>query len=288
MTSTEAEYLTRLRATMEKLTDSVASFKGMIYGVSGVGKTVAAMMIAQEITLPDKRILYIDTAEGWVSFKNHPDLKERAERMRYANLQQLEALCHAIRNDAEPFNQFGSIILDEASSAADSALDEVLKFRAAQDRGKDPDTPTQPDYNTTTNRVRKTYMDLLTLPGVHVILVSHARKDKDNRSVEVTSPSFLPKLGSKIKQPLHFIAHLSGNEIPGEESKYVRLFQVHPTRTIDAKTRIGGLPPQVEYPQLMTQMKKWLGGEVPTVDNIVLVKDHDPEVPVTVEAIEGE
>jgi hypothetical protein len=218
---------------------------------------------------------------------NHPDLiTDRVKRMRYSNLHQLEALSQAMRLGVEEFGNIGTIILDEASSAADTALDEVLKFRSAQDRGKDPDTPTQPDYNTTTNRVRKTYNELLTLEGVHVILVCHTRKDKDNRNIEVISASFLPKLGQKIKQPLHLIANLSGNEI---DQKYVRIFQVHPTRTIDAKCRIGGLPPQVEYKVLVDQLKGWLKGNVKTEQETALVADHDPEVPVPASVtIEGE
>lgn len=281
------EYLARLEASMESLSESVPSFKAMLYGVSGVGKTVHAMMIAQEITPPDKWILYIDTAEGWVSLNNHEEemhLKRRSERMRYINLNQLEALCRAVRQEAGKFAFLGSIVFDEASSAADSALDEVLKFRAAADRGKDPDTPTQPDYNTTTNRVRKAYMDLLTLPGVHVILVSHTRKDKDNRNVEVVSPSFLPKLGQRLKQPLHLVANLSGNEL--EEEKYVRIFQVHPTRRIDAKTRVGGLKPQVEYDELIDKVKGWLVGTVPEQKQLVLVPDVDPEQPVPQSAVD--
>jgi hypothetical protein len=175
--------------------------------------------------------------------------------------------------------------LDEATSAADFALDEVLKFRAGQDRTKDPDTPTQPDYNTTTNRVRKTYMELLTLHGVNVILVCHTRKDKDNRNIEVVSPSFLPKLGQKIKQPLHLIAQLTGNEIATEDGKssYVRILQVHPTRTVDAKCRIGGLPPQVEYPQFISRLQQWLAGSVPDNPTNVIVPDHDPEIPESIE-----
>jgi ATP-dependent Clp protease ATP-binding subunit ClpA len=271
------EYLSRLQATMESLSDVRPTFKGMLYGVSGVGKTVHSLMIAQDITPPDKEILYIDTAEGWVSLENHKELKARTQRMHYINLSQIEALCKAVRTGAEPFDRFGTIILDEASSAADSALDEVLKYRASQDRGKDPDTPTQPDYNTTTNRVRKSYMELLTLQGIHVILVSHARKDKDNRNLEVTSPSFLPKLGQKIKQPLHLIANLSGNEI---DSKYVRIMQVHPTRTIDAKCRIGGLEPQVEYPIFIERLQGWLAGTVPSTSTNNIVTDRDPELAV--------
>lgn len=272
---------------MESLTNTQASFKGMIYGVSGVGKTVHAMMMAQDITPTGKDILYIDTAEGWVSLQNHPQLKKRTTRMRFINIQQLEALCHAYRMNVEDFTKYGCIIVDEVSSAADNTLDEIVRYRASQDHTKDPDTPTQPDYNTTTIKVRRAINDLLTLTGVHVILVSHVRKDKDNRNIEVQSPSFLPKLGVKIKQPLHLITHLSGNEI--DEETYVRIFQVHPTRTIDAKTRIGGLKPQVQYDELILKTKGWLAGEVMTERSQVRVPDHDPENPMPVEiAVEGD
>jgi hypothetical protein len=196
--------------------------------------------------------------------------------MKYINLNQVEALALAIRQEQDEFGNIGTIILDEATSAADTTLDEVLRFRASLDRNKDPDTPTMPDFNTTTNKVRKTFNDLLNLETVHVILVGHTRKDKDNRGVEVTGPSFLPKLSVKIKQPLHLVAHLSGNEI---DNKYVRIFQVHPTRTIDAKCRIGGLPPQVEYKVLVDQLKGWLKGNVKTLEDTTIVSDRDPENP---------
>lgn len=288
---TTEEYLARLSATMEDLSESTATFQAMIYGNSGTGKTVMSMQIAQEITPVGKNILYIDTASGWVSLNNHRELKERTKRMKYINLAQLEALCTAIRTEHPPFNTLGSVIVDEASSIADTTLDEIVKYRASQDRAKDEDMPTQPDYGAATNRVRKAFMDLLTLPGIHVILVAHARKDKDNQNIEVTSPSFMPKLSQKIKQPLHLVAHLSGNDIPGtegKESQYVRILQVHPTRRIDAKTRIGGLSPQVEYPTFITKLKLWLEGEIKTVEVTQLVPDFDPEVPNPVTTIEGE
>lgn len=280
MTSaTTEEYLNRLRATMESLTDSRPSLKALVYGVSGVGKTVAAVQIAQKITPPDKTIQYVDTAQGWVSLLNHPQLiNDRVKRMRYVNLNQIEVLTHAIRQGWEEFANIGTIILDESTSAADTTLDEVLKYRSGQDKSKDPDTPTQPDYNTTTNRVRKAFMELMTLEGIHVILVGHVRKDKDNRGVEVSSASFLPKLGTKIKQPLHLIAHVTGNEIDG---KYVRLFQVHPTLRVDAKSRIGNLEPMVKYETLETRIVGWLDGNIPTVETGPVFIDTDPENPKT-------
>lgn len=289
----QMSYLERLRASMEELADARPNILAMIYGDSGVGKTVGAVQMAQDITGEYGRIMYIDTAQGWVSLLNHPELKARIDRMRYVNLNQLDALGEAIRNGEGGFGQYKTIVFDEASSAADTTLDDVLKYRSSLDRSKDPDTPTQPDYNTATNRIRKSFFDLLTIPNTNVIFVAHARKDKDNRMVEVTSPSFLPKLSGKIRQPLHLVAHLSGNEV--NEKEYRRIYQVHPTRTIQAKTRIGGLEPQVSYEELIDKIKGWMGGTVPDAEPNVPVPDHDPEtngsvlqLAGTTMAIEGE
>jgi ABC-type phosphonate transport system ATPase subunit len=61
--------------------DEVAQrMKILLYGQSGVGKTVEAMELAQRCTPDDKRILYIDTGEGWVSLLNHPQLMRRTTR----------------------------------------------------------------------------------------------------------------------------------------------------------------------------------------------------------------
>lgn len=195
-------------------------------------------------------------------------------------LKHILALSKAIKDGKDEFAAIGCIVIDEASSTADSALDNVLAKRSAADRAKDPDTPTQPDYNTTTNMVRKTYAELFTLPDVHVILTSHTRKDKDNVGVEVQQPSFLPKLGQKLKQPLHLIGQVSGNLIEGGEGRepeYKRLIQVHPTRRVDAKTRIGGLPVQVEYKELESKVVQWLAGNGTTIQPRVVARDIDPE-----------
>ena len=289
MTSTEQlTYLDRLRLSMEDLSEAHPSFKALIYGLSGVGKTVGAVSMAQEITNDYYQILYLDTAEGWVSLQNHPDLKKRVTRMRYINLNQVDALSEALRLKEDEFARYKTIVWDEATSAADMALDEIVKHRASLDKSKDPDMPTQPDYNAVTNRYRKSLAELLAIPNLNVILVGHTRLDKDDRNVEVTKPNFLPKLGQKVKQPLHLITNLSGNEI--DEKTYRRIYQVHPTRRIDAKTRVGGLQPQVSYEELISKIKGWMGGSIADAPPPELVPDHDPEIPIdsTNQAIEGE
>jgi hypothetical protein len=225
------------------------------------------MLLAQRITPDHKTILYVDSAEGWVSLENHPQLKKRTLFMPYTNFRAFEAIANAHIADKAPWGNVGCIVLDEASSMATSDLDAVVRQKASENAGKDPDTPTQPDYNTSTNRVRKYLGELIKLQDVHVILISHVRKDKDNMSRETIGPNFLPKLSIHLRGTQHLVAYMSGDEMTNEEggTRYVRTFQVHPTTRIIAKTRIGGLEPVVTANDLIKKVKEWLDGKEETV-----------------------
>jgi len=248
----------------------------MIYGDSGVGKTVQAMALAQAVTPPEKSIIFIDSAEGWVSLDNHKKLKVRTNYIpwtRIENLEALEALAVAISEGIHPWGTVGTIVLDEASSLANDDLDRVVFDRSRSTAGKDPDTPMQPDYNTTTNRVRKFYGDLIKVPELNVILTAHQRSDKDNMQREKISPAFLPKLSQHIRGMLHLVAYMTAEQMKGADGdKYIREFQCHPTNRVVAKTRIGGIQPVTDYKHLQAAIKIWLEGDRETLkeENVVI------------------
>jgi hypothetical protein len=62
-----------------------------------------------------------------------------------------------------------------------------------------------------------------------------------------------------ILKECHLVGYLTANEIgtEGDEVKYLRRLQVHPTATITAKTRIGGLPTVIDSPNLNTIFADW-------------------------------
>jgi len=262
LTSSQRSFLNQLHSAIEVLDEKHTSLKCMIYGDSGVGKTVAAMSIAQQVTPPTKSIIFIDSAEGWVSLDNHKNLKVRTNYIPWTkieNLEALEALAIAIGEGIHPWSTVGTIVLDESSSLANDDLDRVVFDRSKSTTGKDPDTPMQPDYNTTTNRVRKFYGDLIKVSELNVILTAHLRSDKDNMQREKISPSFLPKLSAHLRGMLHLVAYMTAEQMKGEAGdKYIRQFQCHPTSRIVAKTRIGGIPPVTDSKQLVGRLKEWL------------------------------
>ena len=255
------QYLATLR---EDLSNKKVNLKALIYGESGFGKTVASMQLAQLITPPDKTIEFIDFLEGWASLRNHPGLTDRSSRQRYDGLAQLEFLALAINRKIAPFENIGTIIVDELSGIAKSDLDVVMKAEISKDPSKDENTaPAWPEFNINTQRMRKTITALMRA-DVNLIFVAHIREDKDEKTGKIiTRPAFMPAFSDIFRQMLHLVAHLSATEAILEDGTtgYKRLFQVHPTNSISAKTRIGGLPVKAPAEILFPAIVQWMKGE---------------------------
>ena len=279
------ELMQALLDSMQDLTDATANVKTMIYGESGVGKTVLAMEMAQRLTPGDKRILFLDTYEGWVSLLNHPELKKRSARMKYQGLSQIDLLVQAIQADT-PFADIGTVVVDEISSIAKKDLDNVLNTRAAKDPSKDRDVATQPDMGANTERMRRTFGDLLAM-DINVILVSHIREDADARTgVKTIRPGMMPKMSVTIREQLHDVVHMTADEIRDEEGNvgYTRSLQVLPTRGVVAKTRVGGLDIHTSTADYIRAVGEWMRGDRESLDpETIEVADDLESMVVTLE-----
>lgn len=271
----DEKVLEALMGTIASMDEVDPYAKFLIYGESGTGKTVLASTAVQE------RGLFIDAVEGWVSLVNFPELRSKMHRMVYQGRSQIDSICDAIEEGIEPFASYDTIILDEVSTMATLDLDVVLAANSQKIADKDPNVPTQPDFNANTERMRRTLSRLLKLP-VNVILVSHVREDKDARTgVMYTRPSFTPKLRTTIAGFMHVIGRLTVDEQSGPDGDtiYVRKLQVRPTVQITAKTRIGGLPVFITDPNLGDLIKDWqaTGSKTDDTPNEVITA---PDAPV--------
>jgi hypothetical protein len=256
------EIIEALKAKRENLSDKHSNLKALIYGESGFGKTVETMKIAQAITPTGKTIEFIDFLEGWVALKNHAGLTDRTNRQQYEGLIQLEFLAEAIAAKIPGFDTIGTVVLDEISAMAKADLDVVLKARAKQDASKDPNVPTQPDFYANTERMRRAVTGLLQL-DINVLFVAHIREDKLSNGIVVQRPALMPAFSETFRQMMHLVTNLSAVQLPQEDGtlEYKRSFQVHPTRSVSAKTRVGGLPVVVTSEQLITAITQWMKGE---------------------------
>lgn len=274
----EEKFFFDLEEKLQDLVERKASFKGIIYGPSGVGKTVLSLQIAQSVVPADKWILYIDSAEGWVSLNNHPRLKNRVMRWTDTRISQLDALVTAITSRAGKFASVGAVIIDEHSSIYDSDLAAITRANAAREQGKDPDTPKWPDMNTAKNRTMNLMGRFIKLEDVHVILLAHDRRDEDNLKRQVISPSYMPKTGKDMRGIVHFVGYMTADEETREDGgiNYRREIQVHPTNRVVAKTRIGGFSSiRISPKELVTGIQEWLGGKRETIDKQEVVQEPE-------------
>lgn len=258
---------------------STKSFNGLLYGKSGSAKTHTALEIAETITPEGKSILHVDTSAN-------KDVREYvAKRHPYAPLpfttiEDLRLVTAAMLEGYGPFGSVGCVILDEASQMFDEDLDRVYETRkhlietGERRTPKEgiPDTPDWADYRPALQRFRSMLSNLYNIPGMHVILVAHERLDD---KVGLLVPDFIPAVRKVIVKPLHLMARLTADVVTplgSEQAVYARVTQIHPSKQVDAKSRLG--VPEVTFgtEHLPPVVKGWLDRGAPEIEA--------PDVPI--------
>lgn len=273
--ATDEQIYQALLDSMTPTDDVILPFRGMLYGESGVGKTVLAMQIAQAITPPDKEILFIDHRTGFSVIKQNPrwrdSLGKRTRRMQYKGLSQLSQVALSVRSDRPEFQRFGCLILDEVTAMSESDAEIVLKKAVEKDTDKDPDLLEWPQYNAEKARFSR-IVNILTSVPIHVILVGHEREDKRN-GISVVDVGFIPSLAAPVKRDLALNARITAqldrsSDPTNPNPAYIRTAQVQPTTTVSAKTRIEGLPVKISASKLVKVVKEYSLGHIKDVEPI--------------------
>lgn len=270
----------QLRSLIEPLDLTKIKFKWLLYGTSGVGKTVEAMELAQRFTPADKKILYVDTGEGWVSLENHPQLKKRTDRMLYQGMSQFKILVDAIQSGAESFNNYGTIVFDEFSTSAQKFLHVVLDTNNVN---KLTEAPEFKHWGIVSRNVSETMWDLLRLKeSHHIVFVAHEKTKKSQRTqLEHTGPSFMESVESVVKNNVHVVSRMTA-DVSNKTGVpiYKRELQVHPTKMVAAKSRVGGLEILVTPTVFNERVLDWMQNSGNLVDEQEVVElSNEVEVP---------
>jgi len=257
-------------------------FRILLYGEAGVGKTKSATDLGNSV-------LYIEADPmGWVTLQNHPENAIKCDLMKYQGLSQLDALSLAFERQEPKVMKYDTICIDTLSAIASLDLDVVYNHRDHREI-RDPafGAPTQPDYGVNTHRVRTTIMRLLDQP-INIVITAHVREDTDQSTgVMITRPSFTPQLRKDIERSMTLVGFMTAIEAskPDDpEAVYTRRMQVHPTRNISAKSRIGGLPVILTNPNLRDIVGDWVNRGYNLEDDMVVHPDRlglKPEPPTT-------
>lgn len=273
---TAAELLAELNNSVENMDDMAMRMKVLLYGQSGVGKTVEAFTLAHMCLEPGKRILYIDTGEGWVSLQNHPELKKNVTRMTYKGISQIEVMVNAIKANVEGWNDYGVVIFDEFSTSAKQFLHIVLDKNNVDSLTEAPEFK---HWGILSRNIEKTYWKLMELKETHnMILIAHERtKEEQGTKLKYIAPSFMDSIEGTVKENVHVVARMTAEVINTSGApQYSRKMQVHPTKIVVAKSRVGGLDILVTPQRFNERIAEWLatGGVLESEQEVTVLENE--------------
>lgn len=253
---------------------TVGRFKGLIYGDPGAGKTALGASIGEKV------LFVVADPGGFEALFNHPELGlgTRIKTIQYDGISQLEALADIFVEGGTSYDQYDTVMLDTMSNIASLDRDVITKVKMKKKGDSFAWEDQQwPIYNETTLRVTTALLKLMLAP-VNVVMTAHSMEREINGR-QITRPKFSPEIFASISGQCSMIAYMTANEAGVDNDgsvNYKRKIQYHPTRSIVAKTRIGGLPASEDLPynkgntlngsrlrQLTEQWKKLGGNLIP-------------------------
>jgi len=202
--------------------------KVLIYGLPGTGKTVFAA------TAPTP--LIVDVEHGTTSLNNHPTLRTTPV-IRYKSSKTLEQVIMEFTKESGETKQFDSLVIDSFSEFQRRVLDEQLSTNSGNARY----IPDMQAFNLNTNLLRGVAGKLRTLQK-HVIVTAHVKEEQDQIGRTLYRPDLTPKLANSLLGMMDVVGYMQMKTVKGADNKekVIRELTLTPTKSITAKSRIGG------------------------------------------------
>lgn len=281
--------MSKLNSLLNKMVDMDSQtirtdFLGMVYGPPGTGKTTLAMLLAQKLR-EDGKVLYLDSSDGWVSLRNIPSLMKSTLRFPIESSAELPALATALLKREKGYEDISVVVIDEISSLANEVLESVVREATGTPADQElPDIEGR-HYLPMTRIMSSIVGQFHKVPGLHVILVAHDREKVDHRKVTVVSPSFSPLLLKELQRRMHVTAYVTAEakNVAGELT-YVREVQSQPTKLVEAKSRIGGMPVKTDFGTWTDIIVSWVNSDEMQTD----LNSPEPKVEVVDDSLPSE
>lgn len=222
---------------IHKLEDKEPYINMMVYGGSGVGKTVFAS------TAP-RPILWLEAEGGTHSIGNK-------EGIDVVTVQNLETYREALKFlEANP-GLYKTVVLDSLTEASASLLKEIMRAAVAKKPERDEFKPEFGEWLKLTNVIRGIVRSYRDLP-IHLVLTALEREDTDEMTGRVkVRPRLSPTVADEMPQYLDVVGYMyaKGDVVDakqeGDADPIQRHLLLRPTNKHSAKLRApqGTTPP---------------------------------------------
>jgi ABC-type dipeptide/oligopeptide/nickel transport system ATPase component len=260
----------------------------VLYGDSGVGKTVLTQAIAQALRArAGGRILFCDSSDGWVTLDDFPSLKANTSYLSVPDFRDLPAIGEALMTRKKGFEDFTVAVLDEGSSWFMDMLHAWVREAEGLSAGEPLPEIEGKHYGPPTHALLNTISYFHKTPGLHVIMTSHEQERGRTEQSATVGPSLSPQFLKGVNQRVHLMARV---EAALKQGGYVRTVQTQPSRRVRAKSRISTLDVVEAYEDVPEKIAEWVFGEgmvtdlskneaqvAPVDDDEVRVDDDDTD-----------
>lgn len=231
---------------VSKVQEQGQFFNMLIYGDSGVGKTVLAGSASM---VPEMSpVLFVDMEGGTMSLHaTYPEV----DTVRVKTWDEMNELYSTLFDGGHGYK---TIVLDSLTEIQQFSMYDIMTKMVDGDPSRDPDIASQREWGKNLIQMRKYVRAFRDMPNMHTIFTSLAMVDKNQRTgKESTLPMLTGKFSKEVTALLDVVGYYYVKDVMiGDELQRERLLLTTKTDEITAKDRSGRLQQVVIAPTMQS------------------------------------
>jgi hypothetical protein len=230
-------------AVTKSADDKLTNLNILVYGESGIGKTIFA---GSADAVPELRpVLFVDIEGGTFSLQN---MGYKVDVVRVQTWKQMQDLYNELHEGKHPYK---TIVLDSLTEIQKFNMYNVMTELIANKPDADPDVPGMREWGKNIEQMRRYVRAFRDLP-VNTIFTALQKEEKDDRTgVRWIKPSMSGKLASEVAAFLDVVLYYYQKEMADGDATVMKRFMLtQKTQSQIAKDRSGRLPIVIEDPTM--------------------------------------